>query len=136
MKSALEYLAHIRALIVSHPRIVHWTVIREEALGRSGLFRYRLSLDDGSTLEMFERFEVVGERVEVTKYSFHWQDASGRLRKRWDNAPHHPEVSTFPHHLHDGDESTVLPHAPVTAEEVLRMMDSLTGDRRRKTGAE
>lgn len=119
MNSALEYLAHIRALIVSHLKIVHWTVVREETLGKSGLFRYRLSLDDGSTLEMFERFMVVGGRVEVTKYSFHWQDANGRLRKQWDNAPHHPEVSTFLHHPHDGSESTVLPHAPITAEEVL-----------------
>ena len=125
MRHASEYLAHIRALIVSHPKIVHWTVIREETLGRSGLFRYRLFLEDGSTLEMFERFQVVGERVEVTKYSFHWQDANGRLRKRWDNAPHHPEISTFPYHVHDGDESRVLPHAPIRAEEVLRGLSSM-----------
>lgn len=119
MKDARDYLVYIRALIVENLNVLHWSILREEALGNSGLFRYRLRLADGSILEMFERFNVVAGQVQVTKYSFHWQDASGRLRKRWDNAPHHPEVSTHPHHVHDGDDLNVLPHKPMTAEEVL-----------------
>lgn len=54
-----------------------------------GLLRYRLNLKDNSLLEMFELFQVVRERIEVEKYSFHWQDAVGNLLKRWDNAAHH-----------------------------------------------
>jgi hypothetical protein len=34
------------------------------------------------------------------KYSFHWQDHNGNLISRWDNSPHHDEISTFPHHRH------------------------------------
>jgi hypothetical protein len=33
-------------------------------------------------------------------YSYHWQDESGSLRIRWDNAPHHPKLRTHPHHKH------------------------------------
>lgn len=33
-------------------------------------------------------------------YTFHWQTADGKLRKRWDNVPHHKDVDTFPNHLH------------------------------------
>jgi hypothetical protein len=33
-------------------------------------------------------------------YSYHWQDANGELIARWDNAPNHPEIATFPHHKH------------------------------------
>lgn len=33
-------------------------------------------------------------------YSFHWQDKEGTLIARWDNAPHHPEIGTYPHHIH------------------------------------
>jgi hypothetical protein len=33
-------------------------------------------------------------------YSYHWQDLSGSLRTRWDNAPHHRELCTFPNHKH------------------------------------
>ena len=122
MRDAADYLAHIKALIVVNPQVVHWTVVREEAQGNMGLFRYRLTLRDGGLLEMFERFQVVRGRTQVAKYSFHWQDAAGQLRKRWDNAAHHPEVSTHPHHVHDGGEANVLPHGPISAEEVLAII--------------
>ncbi|MEO6284185.1 MAG: DUF6516 family protein [Dyadobacter sp.] len=42
---------------------------------------------------------------ERRKYSFHWQKNSGEVITRWDNAPHFPKISTFPHHKHLGDES-------------------------------
>lgn len=102
-----------------NPQVVHWTAAREEAQGDAGLFRYKLMLRDGGLIEMFERFQVMKESVRVTKYSFHWQDVTGELRMRWDNAPHHPEVTTHPHHVHDGSETNVMPHVPVTFEEVL-----------------
>lgn len=83
-----------------------------------GLFRYRLTLRDGGLLEMFECFRVVEEKLYLAKYSFHWQDAAGQLRKRWDNATHHPEVPTHPYHVHSGAEGNVLPHGLISAEEV------------------
>ena len=73
------------------------------------MFRYRLTLHGGDLFEMFERFQVVEGRVRVIKYAFHWQEAAGQLRKRWDNAAHHPEVSTHPHHAHDGAEQPCNP---------------------------
>jgi hypothetical protein len=86
------------------------------------LYRYRLSLADGGLLEMFERFEVVSDEVNVTKYSFQWQAVDGTLRKRWDNAGHHAEVSTHPHHLHDGFDDNVLPHELITAIDILKII--------------
>ncbi len=112
MKDADDYLAHIKALIALNRQVIHWTVLREEVQGDVGLFRYRLMLRDGALLDMFERFQVAGERLLVTKYSFHWQSAGGVLRKRWDNAAHHPEMPTHPHHVHDGADANVLPHKP------------------------
>lgn len=50
------------------------------------------------------------------------KDASDNLRKRWDDAPHHPDVSTHPHHVHEGSEETVRPHGPMTTEEVLMQL--------------
>jgi hypothetical protein len=122
VKNAADYLGHIKALIALNRQVVHWKVVREEAQGDMGLLRYRLTLRDGGLLEMFERFQVVGGRLQVTKYSFHWQDADGQPRKRWDNAAHHPEVPTRPHHVHDGAEANVLPHGPISAEEVLAII--------------
>ena len=33
-------------------------------------------------------------------YSYHWQDENKNLILRWDNAPHHSRIVTFPHHKH------------------------------------
>ena len=82
MKDAADYLAHIRALIIENPKVLHWSIVREEAQGNLGLLRYRLTLRDGSGLEMFERFVVREGQAQVVKYSFHWQDAEGQLRQR------------------------------------------------------
>ena len=47
---------------------------------------------------------------ETGKYSFHWEQRAKRgLIHRHDNAPDHPEINTFPKHLHDGDEHNVVP---------------------------
>jgi hypothetical protein len=119
VKDAADYLAAIKARIIVHPQVVRWAVVREEAQGDMGLLRYRLTLRDGGLLEMFERFRIVGGRVQVGKYSFHWQNATGQLLKRWDNVPHHPELSTYPYHMHEGTGENVQSHGPITAAEAL-----------------
>lgn len=122
MKDAAAYLASIKARIVAHPQVMRWVIVREEAQSDVGLLRYRLTLRGGGLLEMFERFQVVRGRAQVTRYSFHWQDVAGQLLKRWDNAAHHPEIPTFPHHVHDGAEANVHCHGPISVEEVLTLI--------------
>jgi len=122
VKDAADYLARVKALMLVNSQVMGWKTVREEAQGNAGLFRYRLELRDGGMMEAFERFQVEAGTARVTKYSFHWQDADDRLRKRWDNARHHPELRTFPNHVHDGSEDNVLPHEPVSIEEVLTMI--------------
>ena len=34
------------------------------------------------------------------KYSYHWQNNNGELIIRWDNAPYHDKINTYPHHKH------------------------------------
>lgn len=42
-------------------------------------------------------------------YSYHWEQRAQRgAIQRWDNAPDHPEIESFPDHFHDGSESNVL----------------------------
>jgi len=37
---------------------------------------------------------------EERNYSYHWQDKNNSLIMRFDNAPYHPYIKTFPHHIH------------------------------------
>ncbi len=64
---------------------------------RGGYLRFRADFIDGSRLFAFE---FVDARLRRLRYSYHYQDASGDLIFRYDNAPHHPEVRTHPHHKH------------------------------------
>ena len=44
------------------------------------------------------------------RYAYHWEQRAIRgMLHRHDNAPDHPEITTFPKHFHDGSEDRVLP---------------------------
>lgn len=44
------------------------------------------------------------------RYSYHWEQRAVKgLIHRHDNAPDHPEISTFPKHFHDGSEENIRP---------------------------
>jgi len=58
-----------------------------------------------------------------SKYSYHWQSKTKKLICRWDNAPHYPNVKTFPHHKHDGSKQNVLPSKEITLEKVLEVIE-------------
>lgn len=83
---------------------------RDNQLGRlSFSVRYR----DGSRLVVRLWADCSGDHVRWPSYSFQYLDSRDRLRFRYDDAPHHPELPNFPHHLHAGsDERNVFPHGP------------------------
>ena len=71
--------------------------INEEGL----LYIYaRAVFIDGSVLYLREKLSLKGRR-----YSYHWVDSNGNLIARWDNAPHHRNIKTYPHHIHLPDGS-------------------------------
>jgi len=86
--------------------------------------RVKVWLIDGGTLEVSEYVSVEEEKVRVIRYNFHWQDAQGQLIKRWDNAKHHPELETYPHHVHVGKLAKPHPHTAVSFEEVMRLIEA------------
>lgn len=71
----------------------------------------------GTALFFFEYIKVSGRKIIREKYRYHWQKSSGELIKRWDNAPHHKEVSTFPYHIDTKDG--VKPSKEVDIDYVL-----------------
>jgi len=76
-------------------------------------------LVDGSHLVFFEFLRQGEPRLEREKYRYHYMDGDNQLIFRYDNAPHHSEVATFPHHNHTSlgaDESTAPDFATVLAE--------------------
>ena len=62
--------------------------------------KLRIALVDGSFMDIW--LSADGD------YAYHWERRrqTGQMY-RWDNAPHYPNVGTYPAHFHDGDESAV-----------------------------
>jgi len=55
---------------------------------------------DGSSLHFLEYVLEEDNRLLRISYRFHYTKQDNSLVFRYDNAPHHPELPTFPHHKH------------------------------------
>lgn len=82
-----------------------------------------LHLKNGYQLHVAE-FAVVTSSVTRLKYRYHLQRANGEIVARWDNAPHHPFVTTFPDHKHTND-GQVLPSAQMSLQDALAEIPGL-----------
>ncbi|MCK4761483.1 MAG: hypothetical protein KAW12_04725 [Candidatus Aminicenantes bacterium] len=125
------YLTKLDDLIFTAEEIVNIEILRrtiwDTELEKIGIYRYKIYFFDGSFVELTERLVEQAGSFKRTKYRYHWQDKEGRLLKRWDNANHHPEIDTFPHHLHDGSDGNVAPHREVSGFEVLSIIIEVIG---------
>lgn len=73
-------------LILSVPRYEH------RLSGSVEQFKAVAQLVDGFRLHINE----VWIESRLHKYSYYWLTPNGDLIRGWDNAPHHPNLATFP----------------------------------------
>jgi len=62
---------------------------------------------DSSKLYFLEYILAEGNSLRRVSYRFHYTDSQGTMIFRYDNAPHHPEVPSHPHHKHLPDGRVV-----------------------------
>ena len=89
-----------------------------------GEFHARASFYDASLLEAVEKVSLDDGEIIKDQYSYHYQEANGDLVFRYDNAPHHPEIETFPHHKHIESDNNVIASQPPDVSEVLQEIDT------------
>jgi hypothetical protein len=95
------YFEFIKKLVTSSP-LVHQSVVSRERVGSSeGFIQISARLIKGYSLDVFEYYTVADG---VTKYRYNLLNDQKEIVARWDNAPHHPEMSTHPHHVHFPDK--------------------------------
>jgi hypothetical protein len=117
------YLDDVEQAFLLSP-VVHSLQVRErEERLQDGFIRLKAVLSNGDLLEAFEFVVATPAVLQTLTYRIHWQQADGRLRQRWDNAPHHKEVPTFPHHVHVGLAEHVESSEPMTILKVLALVE-------------
>ena len=99
--------------------IVETQILTQRQDNRIMELRVRLKLIDNSILEITEIFVF---NVSKRKYSFQWMDKNYNLKIRWDNAPHHRQITTFPHHKHIEHEDNIHESEEKRIEEILALI--------------
>ncbi len=92
----------------------------------NGLIRCRVTFWDGSFLDIYEVVSTeLGYPVRIGySYSYIRYD---RLVFRYDNAPHHPEITTHPHHKHIGQQDRLAPADPPNLSQIFAEIENLLG---------
>jgi hypothetical protein len=119
-----QHLNLIQNILYSRQEIVIESFrIQEIVPDREGIIEGRLRFWDGSLLEFVEVLVEHGVILVKTDYAYHYQSAQNQVVFRYDNAPHHPEIATHPHHKHTF--KTIEPTAPPHLGSVLTEIDQI-----------
>jgi len=121
--NAQEHLDAIKLALATSDLTKEVQIVREYSLEDAGFFRARLRLRNDDYLEVSEYFTIVSEAVNIVQYRYQWMDSGKQnLRKRWDNARHHPELANYPHHVHVGAADQVEPGQQMSVIELIEMI--------------
>ena len=108
------------AVLLSHPVVRSVEVVRYSVNRLDGYLRVRCRLTNGDYLEIALHVNVSKQGVATDDYRYQWMDSDQKLlRRRWDNTPHFPGLSGFPHHCHVGAEGIVEPNLPMNLTHLL-----------------
>jgi hypothetical protein len=100
-----DYFNQIEAAAASSAYVISARIFRDKRSLYIAYIEGEIQFQDESIL-FFMEFVDVSKGVDRYKYKYQYQDKDGIRIFRYDMAPHHPEVETFPHHKHVGPEST------------------------------
>jgi hypothetical protein len=87
-----------------------------------GVIEGKLSFEN-SVLDILEVIKFRDNQFSKIKYKYHFRSYSDEMIFRYDNAPHHPNVLTFPHQKHF--ESVITESIEPEIVQVLAEINSL-----------
>ena len=116
----INYIHLVREELENKAEIIKLIQLEWETslpLGK-GLLKGKVVFIDDSILHINEF--VSGQ---IKRYRFHYMDSDNKLIRRWDSAPHHKELNTYPYHFHIKDKT--FPSSPVTLIDVLEYIEEV-----------
>lgn len=114
-----DYFKFLRIIAQNNPYFKDFRLIKELVTLDKGFVRFAIEFVDGSELHVFE---YVNADLKKIDYSYHFQDKDQKLIKRWDSAPHHPQIKTFPHHIHYGEK--IKPSEEPNLVNILKIIEN------------
>lgn len=118
------YTQRLLDTIANLPIVCTFKITLDKRTSHVGLIRGDVYFINGSRLHFRELVEVKGTVIR-RMYSYHYQDTEDALIFRYDDTPHHSDLSSYPHHKHEGEETNVVEAAPPDLYEVLAEIEAL-----------
>lgn len=116
-----DYISRVKTKLDTSSVVNAVVIVDERILLNRGYFRARLTLKNGDFLEIAESFTIIDGQIFTLGYRYQWMDETKeKLRKRWDNVEHFPDLPNFPHHVHILKESNV---EPSQSRNILELID-------------
>jgi len=125
-----DYLASVEHSLQRNARVSHIgePLICLASDDYNGVLRCRVFFWDGSYLDLYEVVSTeLGYPIRV-HYAYTYI-REGQRAFRYDNAPHHPEIATHPHHKHIGPSDRVAPSDQPTLSLILAEIEASLGSR-------
>ena len=115
-----DYFASLERGLRQNPLVSHlqepFTLLASDDY--NGIVRGRAFFWDDSYLDLYEVVSTeLGYPVRI-HYAYTYLQREQRVF-RYDNAPHHPGVITFPHHKHIGPQDRLAPSDQASLSQVL-----------------
>lgn len=123
MQTIDDYFKKVQDIITNSKIVASTNIDYTKVLEREGYMRGTITLIDGSELRLFEYAKTSRKKPTVLKYRFQWQRAEEFIA-RWNNAPHHPEIETFPNHKHAKGENRPKPSRVKSLISILKEIEA------------
>jgi hypothetical protein len=115
-----DYFAEIEGILIASPIVLSFKSSKEKISEDRGWIKSVVIFTNGTRMHLFE-YVKINDSPNLIKYKYHWQTKDAGLIKRWDNAPHHKELETYPDHIHVG--RNVYPHRNMNLKRVLDILE-------------
>ncbi len=126
MNEIAVYLDNIKFKLIVSPIVAEYQIVKERVTATDGYLRVRAALTNSDYLEMAECFERTATGIQTVDYHHQWMDtAKSQLHRRWDNTPHHPELPSFPHHIHVESDGNVVAGQSTSICQILDVLEEL-----------
>ncbi|RCV64506.1 hypothetical protein C5S53_08510 [Methanophagales archaeon] len=115
-----DYFTEIESLLIASPIVLSFKTSKEKISEDRGWIKGSVIFTNGTQMHLFEYVKIDNSPC-IIKYAYHWQRKDGKLIKRWDNAPHHKGLETYPDHIHVGE--SVYSHENMDIKRVLDILE-------------
>lgn len=116
-----KYFEEIEQAIPYFRNIRTYSLIKKIYNDKQGFISGTIVFKDDTTLEFTEVKDI--DIKPKIKYRYHYMDAKHELIFRYDNAKHHKEIMTYPHHKHLKDK--VLESSEINLFDVLLEIEQI-----------